>query len=356
MVIAVSADGLATVGQLLSDLPGDFPAAVVVVQHLDPRHGSLATRILDRPPALTTKLVIDGDIISPGTIFIAPPNYQLLVKADGCLSLSPSELVRFVRPSADLLLESAAAILKDRVIAIVLTGSVSNGATGIKTIKKMGGRLIVQDEALFEFIDMATAAVDSAWIDAVLPVEQIPAALAALFPQQPVLWSREPVNREAEHRLARHRQRLREAAFNAGQVAEVVLDTGGKLVLANAKARELLPLAESDLGRSFSDVKSALRQLALGSYIEQSYSERRPVRLKGVKRALSDGNLQYLDIGIVPLLEKNMILGVSLRLTDVTQDLAVAHKKLETTLEELHSRIQRLHYSNMELEDMSEEP
>jgi len=356
VVIAVSADGLATVGELLSGLPGDLPAAVVVVQHLDPRHGSLATRILDRPPALTTKLVIDGDIISPGTIFIAPPNYQLLVNADGSLSLSPSELVRFVRPSADLLFESAAVSLKDRVVTIVLTGSVSNGATGIKAIKKTGGRVIVQDEALFEFIDMPTAAVDSAWIDAVLPLEQIPAALAALFPEQPVLWSREPVDSEAGHRLAQRRQRLRKAAFNAGQVAEVVLDTRGKLVLANAEARDLLPLVESDLGRSFSDVKSSLRKLGLGSYIEQSHSERRPVRRKGIKRVLSDGNLQYLDIAIVPLLEKSMILGVSLRLTDVTQDLAVAHKKLETTIEELHSRIQQLRYSNMELENMGEDP
>ena len=356
VLIAVSADGLATLGRLLSGLPGDFPAAVVVVQHLDPQHGSLATRILDCPPAMTTKLVIDGDILSPGTIFIAPPNYQLLVNADGSLSLSPSELVRFVHPSTDLLFESAAARLKDRVVIIVLTGSVSNGATGIRAIKNMGGRVIVQDEALFEFIDMPTAAVDSAWIDASLPLEEIPAALVALFPKQPVLWSREPVDTEAEHRLAQRRQCLREAAFNAGQVAEVVLDTGGKLVLANVRARHMLPLAESDMGRSFGDIKSSLRRLGLGSYIERSYGEQRPVRLKGIKRMLSDGNPQYLDIGIVPLLEDNMILGVSLRFTDVTQDMAIAHKKLETTIEELQSRIQQLHYSNTELEEMSEDP
>ena len=118
----------------------------------------------------------------------------------------------------------------------------------------------------------------------------------------------------------------------------------------------MLPLTESDLGRSFSDIKSSLRRLELGSHIGQSYSERRPVRLKGIKRRLSDGSPQYLDIGIVPLLEDNMILGVSLRFADVTQDMAIAHKKLETTIEELQSRIQQLHYSNTELEEMSEDP
>ena len=84
-------------------------------------------------------------MLKPGTVYIAPPNRHLLVKYDGTLTLSQSELVHFVRPSADLLFESVAASFKERAIAVVLTGTGSDGAMGVEAIKKMGGTVIVQE-------------------------------------------------------------------------------------------------------------------------------------------------------------------------------------------------------------------
>src|SRR5205823_7767939 len=119
----------------------------VVVQHLDPRHRSLMAEILRRRTSLEVVQAAEGDRIRPRTVFIAPPNRHLLVNPDGTLSLSQSELVHFVRPSADLLFESVAASYRDRVIGVVLTGTGSDGAMGLQAVKKMGGTVIVQDES-----------------------------------------------------------------------------------------------------------------------------------------------------------------------------------------------------------------
>jgi two-component system, chemotaxis family, protein-glutamate methylesterase/glutaminase len=146
VAVAASAGGLNALSQLLAGLPGDFPAAVVVVQHLDPRHRSLMADILSRRTALQVKQAEEDDELSPGTVHIAPPNKHLLVNPEGTLSLAQSELVHFVRPSADLLFESVAGSFKHRAIAVVLSGSGSDGSMGVQAIKKMGGTVIAQDE------------------------------------------------------------------------------------------------------------------------------------------------------------------------------------------------------------------
>src|ERR687891_2545485 len=121
VALAASAGGLAALTHVLAALPGHFPAALVIVQHLDPRHRSLMADILSRRTSLRVKQAEEGDRLCSATVYIAPPNRHLLVNPDGTLSLSQSELVRFVRPSADLLFESVAASYKDRTIAVVLS-------------------------------------------------------------------------------------------------------------------------------------------------------------------------------------------------------------------------------------------
>ncbi len=109
VAIGSSAGGLNALTQVLTDLPADFPAALVIVQHLDPRHRSLMADILSRRTSLSVKQAEEGDKLCRATVYIAPPNRHLLVNPDGTLSLSQSELVHFVRPSADLLFDSTAA-------------------------------------------------------------------------------------------------------------------------------------------------------------------------------------------------------------------------------------------------------
>jgi len=180
VALAASAGGLAALGAVLSGLPDDFPAALVIVQHLDPRHRSLMADILSRRTKLKVKQAAEGDRLSPGIAYIAPPDRHLLVNPDGSLSLSQSELVHFVRPSADLLFESVAASYKGRAIAVVLTGNGSDGAMGVQAIKKMGGTVIVQDEKSSEFSGMPSAAIRTGQSDFILPLGEIAAALTTL--------------------------------------------------------------------------------------------------------------------------------------------------------------------------------
>jgi two-component system, chemotaxis family, protein-glutamate methylesterase/glutaminase len=180
VALASSAGGIAALSEILGSLPGEFPAAIVVVQHLDPRHRSLMADILRRRTALNVVQAAEGDHIEAGTVYIAPPDRHLLVNANGTLSLSHSELVHFVRPSADLLFESVAASYRTRAIAVVLTGTGSDGSMGIGAIKKMGGTVVAQDQASAEFSGMPGAAIRSGNADFVLPLDEIAPALVTL--------------------------------------------------------------------------------------------------------------------------------------------------------------------------------
>lgn len=180
VALASSAGGLTALSEVLACLPSDFPAAIVVVQHLDPRHRSLIAEILSRRTTLRVKEAEEGNHLNSATVFIAPPNRHLLVNSDGTVSLTQSELVHFVRPSADLLFESVAAAYKERAIAVVLTGSGSDGSMGVQAVKKMGGTVIVQDEKTSEFFGMPGAAIQTGNVDFILPLAEISPALVTL--------------------------------------------------------------------------------------------------------------------------------------------------------------------------------
>jgi two-component system chemotaxis response regulator CheB len=180
IALAASAGGLRALTDVLSALPRDFPAALVVVQHLDPRHRSLMAEILGKRTSLLVREAREGDLLEPGVAFVAPPNHHLLVNGGGRLSLSQTELVHFVRPSADLLFESTAAAYRERAIAVVLSGSGRDGAMGVKAIKKMGGTVIVQDEQTSQFFGMPDAAQQTGLVDFILPLSEIAPALRTL--------------------------------------------------------------------------------------------------------------------------------------------------------------------------------
>lgn len=180
VALAASAGGLKALTDVLAALPAGFPAALVVVQHLDPRHRSLMAEILGKRTSLPVSEAREGDRLEPGHAYIAPPNRHLLVNPDHTLSLTQTELVHFVRPSADLLFESTAASYRERAIAVVLSGSGKDGAMGVKAIKKMGGTVIVQDESTAEFFGMPDAAQQTGMVDFVLPLHEIAPALQTL--------------------------------------------------------------------------------------------------------------------------------------------------------------------------------
>lgn len=177
---AASAGGLNALTELLSRLPADFPAAVLVVQHLDPRHRSLMADILAKRTRLRVKEADAGEPLEGGTVYIAPPNRHLMVNPGGGLALSDSELVHFLRPSADLLFESVAACFRDRAIGVVLTGTGKDGAMGVTAIKSTGGTVIAQDPQTAEFRGMPEEAVATGNVDFTLPLSDIADALVTL--------------------------------------------------------------------------------------------------------------------------------------------------------------------------------
>lgn len=180
VAIASSAGGITALGRVLNELPGGFAVPVLVVQHLDPRHETIIAEVLGRRTKLDVRLARDGEQAEPGTVHIAPPDHHLLVGQDGRMTLSSSELVHFLRPSADLLFESVAAIHGPRAIACVLTGTGSDGAMGASAIRTRGGTVIVQDPVSAEFKGMPEAVIASGVADFVLPLDEIPVVIRGL--------------------------------------------------------------------------------------------------------------------------------------------------------------------------------
>jgi len=122
-----------------------------------------------------------GMEIEPGHVYLAPPDHHLLINRDDTATLTHTELVNFVRPSADLLFESVAAAYGDRAIAVVLTGSGKDGSLGVTAIKSRGGTVIAQDEESSEFFSMPAAAIKTGSVDFVLSLDEIAAALVTLL-------------------------------------------------------------------------------------------------------------------------------------------------------------------------------
>jgi two-component system chemotaxis response regulator CheB len=180
VVVAASAGGIAALTEILSALTGVFPAAVAIVQHRAPRAPSVLAHVLNRRSAMPVTDAKDGELIRPARAYLAPADYHLLVNADGSFSLTQSEKVHGTRPAAENLFVSAAKSLKERVIAVVLTGANGDGENGVRIVKKMGGLVIAQDEATSEFFDMPSAAIQTGAVDFILPLQQIATKLISL--------------------------------------------------------------------------------------------------------------------------------------------------------------------------------
>jgi two-component system chemotaxis response regulator CheB len=136
--------------------------------------------ILRRRISLPIKQTEDGDKLSPGEVYIAPPDYHVLVNSDGTLSLTQSPIVNFVRPSADLLLESLANSYQNRAIAVILTGTGKDGKKGVEAIAKMGGMVISQNQETSEHFGMPSSAIDTGIVNLILPLPEIAETLIQL--------------------------------------------------------------------------------------------------------------------------------------------------------------------------------
>ena len=178
--IAASAGGLAALSTLIGALRPDLNAAILILQHLSPDYPSHLADILGRRTRLEVKEAARHDRLRQGVILTAPPGLHLLISPEGIVSFSHRPPVNHVRPAADRLFESIAESFGPRSIAVVLTGTGRDGAKGAQIVKRVGGIVIVQDEATSEFFGMPGAAIKAGLVDRILPLEDIAPALEAL--------------------------------------------------------------------------------------------------------------------------------------------------------------------------------
>ena len=179
VVVAASAGGLEALIALVGALPANFPLPIAVVQHIDPHHRSLIAEILARHTALRVKHVFGAERLVPGFVYLAIAAHHLEVGLNGTIGLTRAEPVHYVRPAADRLFESAAALCPP-AIAVVLTGTGRDGARGVLAIKAAGGTTIAQDQASSAFFGMPFAAIETGAVDFVLPLDQIAPKLVDL--------------------------------------------------------------------------------------------------------------------------------------------------------------------------------
>ena len=180
VVIGCSWGGLSALRTILGPLPSTFPLPIVVAQHrsANSTDGSM-TAVLETYVSLPVSEAEDKDTLERGHIYIAPSDYHLLVER-GSLALSTDEMVRFSRPSIDVLLESAADAYGGKLIAVILTGANEDGAIGVRRVRQMRGKTIVQDPTTAERKEMPQAAVDTGAVDMVLSLEEISDVLLSL--------------------------------------------------------------------------------------------------------------------------------------------------------------------------------
>ncbi|MEG9328458.1 chemotaxis protein CheB [Salinimicrobium catena] len=145
IVIGLSSGGMDVLKSLFSALPRNFNIPIVIVQHLSPRSDSQWIEIFNERYEIRIKEAEEKEKLTKGTVYLAPPNYHLLIEKDGSFSLSIDERVSYARPAIDVLFETAAVAFGEKLIGVVMTGSNHDGAAGLKRIKQCGGLTIVQD-------------------------------------------------------------------------------------------------------------------------------------------------------------------------------------------------------------------
>jgi len=194
IVIGASAGGVEALTKVAQTLPPDFPAAIFVTLHI-PAHGtSVLPTILSRAGKLKAIHPKDKQIIEPGKIYVAPPNYHLLIKP-GYITLACGPKENGHRPGIDPLFRTAARAYGSRVIGVILSGSLDDGTAGLMAIKLQGGVAVVQNPKEAMFSGMPTSAVENVDVDYIMPLSEIPSLLTELV-NQPVSKHGEPMSDE----------------------------------------------------------------------------------------------------------------------------------------------------------------
>ena len=272
VVIGASAGGVDALKRVLGRLPADFPAAIAFVQHRGTEFPERLIEILSNSTSLKVRHAQDGMPLEAGTVYVCPPGIHMV--AEHSLRLAAGARLNFVRPSADLMLESAAGAYGDRAIGVVLSGAGWDGALGSLAISQAGGTVIAQEEESCAFADMPTAASNVGSSELRLPPEQIAGALQQMVQQCVPVHSDPPMASSGEaasplrvlladdHRVLLDGLRL----LIDGEADMQVVGCADEGVAAVRRADELLPdVVVMDICMPGLDGVEATRQIISGA-------------------------------------------------------------------------------------------
>jgi two-component system chemotaxis response regulator CheB len=196
IVIGASAGGVQALTQLIGNLPADLPAAVFVVLHVRADAPGMLPVIISRHSDLPVAHAVNGEEITPGRVYVAPPDQHLLIERNEVLLVrGPKENLH--RPSIDALFRSAARWAGQRTIGVVLTGARDDGTVGMRAIKQRGGISIIQDPAEAPYPSMPMSVMKTVKVDYSLPLREIAPVLDKLS-RQTAKEGRFPVPEEVE--------------------------------------------------------------------------------------------------------------------------------------------------------------
>ena len=177
VALVASAGGLSAVSHVLSQLPDDFGAAVVVVQHLSGSGSSLVNILRRHSPLLPAEWITDRVRLEPGRVYVCPPRRLLEVRADAECSLTPMEPDDRLRP-IDFFLASLADSYGPRAMTVVLTGMGRDSAAGCQGVRRAGGTVVVQSPDSAEYPGMPSAVIEGGVADLVVPLPEIGQVIA----------------------------------------------------------------------------------------------------------------------------------------------------------------------------------
>jgi len=173
IVIGASTGGFKALAKVLAPLPQDFPLPILVVRHQKADSDDYLIKAMNHECQLQVSFANDGELPKSGQVYIAPPDKHLLINHDGTLSLSSNKPVNYSRPCIDLLFDSAARYYRTKLLAVILTGSNSDGAAGAKVVKQHCGQVLVQDPSSAEAPIMPQAALSTINADYIVWLDQI---------------------------------------------------------------------------------------------------------------------------------------------------------------------------------------
>jgi two-component system chemotaxis response regulator CheB len=174
VVIGCSSGGIDALRHVLAPFPKKFKLPIIIVTHIgDIPGGSSLSVILQEFTALPVEEAWDKAVIEEGRVYVAPSGYHLLVEEDRTFSLSTDPKVCNVRPSIDVLFESAAYAFGKKLLAVILTGANKDGTHGLQIVHEEGGICIVQDPFTAVSPTMPTSAISLGFIDHVVKLDDI---------------------------------------------------------------------------------------------------------------------------------------------------------------------------------------